>query len=77
MGLVKTRRRLAEDGPPHRAARKQQRAKVLWDVIEFGMRSATYPHSYREQNFNSKNPRLKSAGEWNIIPLVLYPKGRF
>ncbi len=28
MGLVKTRRRLAEDGSPHRAARKQQRAKA-------------------------------------------------
>ena len=30
MGLVKTRRRLAEDGSPHRAARKQQRAKAGW-----------------------------------------------
>ena len=77
MGLVKTRRRLAEDGSPHRAARKQQRAKVWGDVIEFGMRSATYPHSYREQNFNSKNPCLKSVGEWDIIPLVLHQKGRF
>ena len=28
MGLVKTRRRLAEDGSPHRVMRKQQRAKV-------------------------------------------------
>ena len=69
MGLVKTRR-LA-------AMQKQQHAKVWGDVIEFDMRSATYPHSYREQNFNSKNPRLKSAGEWDIIPLVLYQKGMF
>ena len=28
MGLVKTRRRLAEDDSPHRAMRKQQRAKA-------------------------------------------------
>ena len=30
MGLVKTRRRLAEDGSPHRVMRKQQRAKAGW-----------------------------------------------
>jgi len=28
MGLVKARRRLAEDGSPHRAMQKQQRAKA-------------------------------------------------
>ena len=30
MGLVKTRRRLAEDGSPYQAAREQQRAKAGW-----------------------------------------------
>ena len=53
--------------------RKQQRAKVLGDVIEFGMRSAAYPHSYREQNFNSENLRLKPAEEMRYNTTRLAP----